>query len=193
MIIVIVVVVVFVIICNESIHNLPWVGLIWFDLTSIAIVIIGMTLYELALHYHLISSFLLYFLLICSPLHSILLYFKLIQLNSIRFCWIAFDFVSICPSVCPSAVCLSVCLSVWISFCFLFSSLSYRFSILSLFFFWWLFSFMNIFLAHSHAHAHTRILTCIWIYVPSYDSYILLQKSVSEESYSSDCIISYLI
>ena len=33
----------------------------------------------------------------------------------------------------------------------------------------------------------------IWIYVPSYDSYILLQKLVSEESYSSDSIISYLI
>ena len=44
-----------------------------------------------------------------------------------------------------------------------------------------------------HTHTRTRTHTYIWIYVPSYDSYILLQKLVSEESYSSDSIISYLI
>ena len=52
---------------------------------------------------------------------------------------------------------------------------------------------MNGFLTHTRTHTRTRTHTYIWINVPSYDSFILLQQYVSEESYSSDRIISYLI
>ena len=90
--------------------------------------------------------------------------------------------------------CLAVCLSGWISLCFLFflSFFSYFFSLS----FYFHFSFFTLFLWTSSSHTHTDTdthKTYIWIYVPSYDSYILLQKPVSEESYSSDSIISYLI
>ena len=84
----------------------------------------------------------------------------------------------ICPSVCLS-VYLFICLSVWLSFCFISLLISF------FFFFSYLFSYERL--------AHMRTHTYIWIYVPSDDWYILLKKTVSEESYSSDCIISYLI
>ena len=56
---------------------------------------------------------------------------------------------------------------------------------------------MNVSLTHTYTdtntHARTRTHTYIWMYVSSYASYILLRKDVSEELYSSNCIISYLI
>ena len=99
---------------------------------------------------------------------------------------------------------LSVSLSVWLSvslccmnkflFCFLCFSFSYRFSFSShLWFPFSSFYLMNIFLAHTCSHAHSRTLTYKWLHVSSYDFYVLLRKEVCEESYSSDCIISYLI
>ena len=199
---------------HSSCLALPCLALPWCEWTSITIVIIGMTLYELVLHYHIIlylitCFFILFLLLIRSP---ILLYFKSIWLDSILFYWIRFTvlfsivshinewFVSICPSVCSS-----VCLSVWISSCFHFSFFSvspfshflFLFFLFS-FFFFFCFLFYSFFTLFSHerlphTHTRTRTHTYIWIYVPSYDSYILLQQNVSEESYSSDSIISYLI
>ena len=128
-------------------------------------------------------------------LHSILFYSTLFQIDLIWFYSIEFDLLycsvlylismnDLCLSICPS-VCLLICINK-----FMFSLLhSLLFS---------LFSFLlNVFLTHTHMHMNThtraRTHTYIWIYVPSYDSYILLQKRVSEESYSSDSIISYLI
>ena len=103
--------------------------------TSITIVIIGMTLYELVLHYRIISyhisySFIWSLLQIWSPFHSILFYSTLFQIDliwfdSILFYWIRFTilfsivshinewFVSIHPSACLS-VRLSVCLFVYL-------------------------------------------------------------------------------
>ena len=98
----------------------------------------------------------------------------------ISYQWMICVYLSVRPSVY-----LSVCLSVWISLWFLF-----LFSFFSLFI---SFLFSHERLPHTHTHARTRTHTYIWIYVPSYDSYILLQKGVSEESYSSDSIMSYLI
>ena len=164
--------------------DLPCLVLSCAEWTSITIVIIGMTLYELVLHYHMLSY------LFCWFLHYCILF----QIGSIEFdllfiivSHINLWFVSICPSVC-----LSVSLSVWISICFLFSffSLSFLSSFLFLHSFFSLFSWTSY--SHTHTHAHTRTHTYIWIYVSSYDTCILLQKLVSEESYSSDCIISYL-
>ena len=139
--IVIIIVAVIVIICNESMYissclDLPYLVLSWVEWTNITIVIIGMTLYELVLHYitksyHIISyhiscSFVLSLLLIWSPFHTILFYSTLFQIDlfrieSILFYWIWFTllfsvvshinewFVSICPSIC-----LSVCLCVYL-------------------------------------------------------------------------------
>ena len=157
---------------------------------------------NITLSYHIIS-YLMFFYFI-SPFYSILFYFtsnwfdlilfSFILLNSIYYIvqysisyqWMICVYLSVRPSVCLS-VCLCVCLSVWISLCFLFSPVSsfFLFSFFSLSF------LMNVFLTHTHGHGHTH--TYIWIYVPSYDSYILLQKMVSDESYLSDNIISYLI
>ena len=111
---------------------LSCLALPWCEWTSITIVIIGMTLYELVLHYNIISyhilcSFILFLLLIWSPFYSILLYFKSIRFDSILFYfilfyWIRFTilfsivshtsewFVSIRPSVLPS-----VCLFIWMN------------------------------------------------------------------------------
>ena len=138
--------------------------------------------------------------------YSILLYFKLIRFDFILFfslllnsiyCIVQYSIsyqwmICVCLSV-RASVHLSVYLSVWISLCFLFSPVSCFFSSHFLFLYTlFLLSFlMNVFLTHTHTR--TRTHTYIWIYVPSYDSYILLQKRVSEESYSSDSIISYLI
>ena len=71
---------------------LPCLALPWCEWTSITIVITGMTLYELVLHYNIISYhilcfFILSLLLICSPTQH---YFKSIWLNSILFYWIWF-------------------------------------------------------------------------------------------------------
>ena len=185
----------------------------WCEWTSITIVIIGMTLYELVLHYIIISyhiscSYILSLLLIWYPFHSILFYSTLFQIDSILFHFIEFDLLycsvlyvismnDLCLSVRPS-VCLSVCLSVWISLCFLFSPVSLFFLYPFFFFSLFIFIFLSLLfsherLPHTHTRTRTRTHTYIWIYVPSYDSYILLQKPVSEESYSSDSIISYLI
>ena len=113
---------------------------------------------------------------------------------SISYQWMICVSLSVRPSVCLY-VCLFICMNK-----FMFSSLLFLHS----FFFIFLFSFVLLFFyslfswtssSHIHTHTQTRTRThkYIWIYVPSYDSYILLQKGVSEESYSSDSIISYLI
>ena len=91
----------------------------WFELTSITIVSNGMTLYELVLHYHIISYHILFsllsVLLICSPLYSI-------QLDStwlysigfdLSYCWVLY-FISM------NDLCLFVLLSVRSSVCLLF-------------------------------------------------------------------------
>ena len=112
---------------------LPCLSLLFLEWTNITIVIIGMTLYDLVLHYHIISYHIscsiLSLSLIWSPFHSIRLYFKsiwfdLIWFDLILFYWIRFTilfsivshinewFVSICPSVC-----LSVCMNKFLSYC----------------------------------------------------------------------------
>ena len=167
----------------------------------------------ITLSYHIISHVLLFYLFCCFDLHSLLFYsilfyfisnwfdsilFYSILLNLI-YCIVQYSIsyqwmVCVCLSIRPS-----VCLSVWISLCFVFSPVSlfflYSFFTLSLFIFFFSLSllsfFMNVFLTHTRTR--TRAHKYIWIYVPSYDSYILLQKGVSQESYSSDSIISYLI
>ena len=147
--------------------------------------------------YHIISHVLLFYLFCwfavhSIPFYSILLHFKSIRFDSIGFYWIWFTilfsivshvnewFVSICLSG-RLSYCLFICMNKFM-FSFLFSSLLF-------------FSFPSLFswTPSSHTHTRTHTHTYIWIYVPSSDSYILLQKPVSEESYSSDCIISYLI
>ena len=102
----------------------------------------------------------------------------------------------LCLSVRPFlrlSVCVFICMNKFIVFCSLlflhsFFTLSFLFSF-SFLFLYSLSFLMNIFLTHTRTRTHKYI----WIYVPSYDSYILLQKDVSEVSYSSDSIISYLI
>ena len=170
--------------------------------------------------YHTISRVRLFYLFCWFDLHCILFYFILNWLDWIRFYSIRLNsillnsiyyivqycisyqwMICVCLSICPSvslSVCLSFCWSVCLFICMnkflsLFSTLSFFFSFL-----FSLYSFlMNVFLTHTHVdgrgHTHIHGHTYIWIYVPSYDSYILLQKNVSEESYSSDSIISYLI
>ena len=109
--------------------------------------------------------------------HSILLYFKLIQFDSIyyivQYCISYQKMICVYLFVCPF-VCLFICMN------------KFMFSLLFLFSFSFL---MNVLLTHTYTRTHTFI----WIYFPSYDSYILLKKAVSEESYLSDIIISYLI
>ena len=143
-------------------------------------------------------------------IHSILFYSALFQIDSI---WSPFDLIefdllycSVLYLISMNDLCLSVRLSVYLFICmnkFMFSLLSCFFilSLLFLFSFHFHFSFftlfifislsflMNVFLTHTRTRTHKYI----WIYFPSYDSYILLQKDVSEESYSSDSIIPYLI
>ena len=157
--------------------------------------------------YHIISSFLLCLLRISSPLYTIQLYFNWTLFNFILFDWIRFIILFSIVSRINEwfvSIRLSVSLSVWLSvslccmnkflFCFLCFSFSYRFSFSShLWFPFSSFYLMNIFLAHTCSHAHSRTLTYKWLHVSSYDFYVLLRKEVCEESYSSDCIISYLI
>ena len=168
--------------------------------------------------YHMISHVLLFYLFCWFDLHCILFYsilfyfisnrfdlirFYSIQLNliycivqySISYQWMIFVCLSVRPSINPS-----VFLSLSFFICMnklMFSLLSCFFilSLLFLFSFHFHFSFFTLFSWTSSSHTRTRTRThkYIWIYVPSYDSYILLQKRVSEESYSSDSIISYLI
>ena len=104
---------------------------------------------------------------------------------SISYQWMICVYLSVCLFICMNKFMFSL-LSFFILSLLIFISLSFLF----------LFSFFSHErLPHTHTHTRTRTRThkFIWIYVPSYDSYILLQKAVSEESYSSDSIISYLI
>ena len=204
----IMIVIVAVIICNESMYISSCLVLSCLESTSISIsiVIIGMTLYELVLHYHIISYYIIpylmfvYFIssadLIFIVFYSILLYFKLIGHVSTLFDSILLNLIYYIVQYCISyqwmiCVCLSVyqfvcgfiCMNKFYSFI---SSLLFFFSLYSFLFSWLFFSH-----THSHTHGHTHMYK--WIYVPSYDSYILLQKFVRKVSYSSDCIISYLI
>ena len=87
-------------------------------------------------------------------------------------------------SICLS-VCLFICMNKFFSFLF-FTLFSYLFSPS-------FFSHERLPYSHTRTRTHTRTHKYIWIYVPPYDSYMFLQKDVSEESYSFDCIISYLI
>ena len=158
--------------------------------------------------YITISYFMFFYLISSADLFSILFYSTLFQID-----WIGFDsirlntillnsicyivqycisypwMICVCLSIRPS-VCLSVCLFICMnnfSPCFL----------LFLSLFSLLFSHERLPYTHTRTrtwtHTRTRTHKYIWIYVPSYDSYILLQKTVSEESYSSDCIISHSI
>ena len=91
----------------------------WFGLTSITIVIIGMTLYELVLHYHIISYHIipyhLFSNLICSALYFI-------QLDSTWLYSILFDlsYCSVLHLISMNDLCLFVLLSVRSSVCLLF-------------------------------------------------------------------------
>ena len=131
-------------------------------LTSITIVIIGMTSYELVLHYlmtshHISCSLILSLLLICSPFYSNLLYFKLILYDSIRFDSIEVDLLycsvlylismnDLCLSVRPF-VCLFICMN------------KFLFSPLSLLYIFPLFLFSYEHLPHTHTRTRTRTRT----------------------------------
>ena len=145
------------------------------------------------LSYHIISYLMFFYFISSAALFSILFYWIRF---TVLFCIVSHTnewFVSVCPSVC-SSVCVFICMNK-----FMFSLLSCFFilSFLFLFSLHFHFSFFTLFsherLPHTHIRTRTRTHKYIWIYVPSYDSYILLQKPVSEESYSSDSIISYMI
>ena len=162
----------------------------------------------ITISYHIISYVFLFYLFCWFDLHSIPFYSTLFQIDLILFyfillnliyyivqyCishineWMIWIYLPVHPSVCLSD-CLFICMNKFIFSllsCFFILSLLFLFSFSFLF----LYSFlMNVFLTHTRTRTHTYI----WIYIPSYDSYILLQKEVSEESYSSDSIISYLI
>ena len=127
----------------------------------------------IAISYHIKSYLLVSLLLIW--FYSILVKFNLFEIDSIQFDSIRLKLIYYIVQYSISyqwmiCVYLSVCLSV-------------RFSSLLSF-------LMNAFLTHTYTD---KTNTYIRLYVPSYDSYILLQQNVSEESYSSDSIISYLI
>ena len=140
------------------------------------------------------------------PLFSILLYLKLIRFDLILFYFILLNLIYYIVQYCISyewmiCVYLSVRLSVCVFICMnkfiVYSFFVFFFLFLFSFFLFSLYSFFTLFsyerLPHTYTHTLTRTHKCIWIYFPSYDSYILLQKPVSEESYSSDSIMSYLI
>ena len=145
--------------------DLTWLDSSWLDLTSITIVIIGMTLYELVLHYHIISyhnscSFILSLLLIWSPFYSILVNFKSILFDSILFfillnlIYYIFQYCisyqwMICVYLVRSSVCLSVCLFICMNK-FMFSLLSCFFSLYPFSLFSWTSS------SHTHGHGHTN-------------------------------------
>ena len=168
-------------------HVLSYPVLSCLDLTSITTVIIGMTLYELVLYYHTISYHIilylmcfLFYLFCWFDLHSILFYSTLFQIDSIWLDLILFysTLLNSIYYIVQYSISYQWMICVYLSVC-----LSVRFSSLLSF-------LMNAFLTHTYTD---KTNTYIRLYVPSYDSYILLQKPVSEESYSSDCIISYLI
>ena len=105
---------------------LPCLVLFYLELTSITIVIIGMTLYELVLHYHIIS-YLMFFNFISSAdlisilFCSILFYFISNWLDSILFYLIEYVFIEFNLLHCSVlylifvSICPSVCLSVYLS------------------------------------------------------------------------------
>ena len=134
----------------------------------------------ITISYHIISN-LLFSCLFCW------LVLDCIQFDSIEFDWIWFIMLySIVSHINEWFVRLFVCLFVCLFICM--NKFLFRFLFCSPLF---SYLFSDERLAHWHDHLWTH--TYIWIYVPSYDWHILLQKTVSEESYSSDCIISYLI
>ena len=120
-VIVMIMVFVIVITCNESMYISSRLVLSFLDLTSSTNVIIGMTLYELVLHYHIIFHDLLSHLFCWLFLQSILFYLISNWFDSIPLIWILFTilfsivphinewFVSICPSVYLSVL-LLICI-----------------------------------------------------------------------------------
>ena len=101
---------------------LPSLVFSWFELASITIVILSMTLYELVIHCNNIS-YLMFFNLISSAelslFHSILFYSTLFQIDSILFYSIRFDsieskllYCSVLYLISMNDLCLSVRLSV---------------------------------------------------------------------------------
>ena len=123
-VIVIVIVAVIVIICNEYMYissclPLPYLILSCIEWTSITIAIIGMTLYDLVLHYHIISYLMFFYFISSADLISILFYSLLLNLiyhivqYSISYQWMICVYLSVCPSVCiviSGLDCLSFCL-----------------------------------------------------------------------------------
>ena len=150
----------------------------------------------ITISYYIISYLYVSYVFCGLVLHCILFIFISIRFDSILFDSILFDwirfmiFFSIVSHINEwfVSICLSFRLSVyvWISFCFLFS-FSYRSSFLCLFFF--LISVSSLLpctCIHADTPVHMNVCSFLWLVH-------LLQKTVSEESYSNDCIISYLI
>ena len=140
----IVIVVAFVIICNESVYISSCLIFYWLELTSITIVLIGITLYELVLHYNIISyhiscSLILSLLLISSPY----IFFSIVS-HIIE--W----FVSICPSVCLSVY---LCEKDFVPSSSRFSSLS---SLFPIFFFFFSHERLPHTPMHIYTHTHTH-------------------------------------
>ena len=107
--------------------------------------------------YHIVSSFHLSVVLICSPLYSIQL--DSIQFDLIQYYSIELD-LSYCSVLCLISmnglclfvllsVCLLIYLSVWITFCFLFSSLLLSFLYLISF-------YMNVWHTHLNTCGHSH-------------------------------------
>ena len=163
---------------------LPFLALSCLESTSITIVIIGMTLYELVLHYNIISyhiscTFILSLLLIWSAdLISIVFYSTLFQIDWIRFYSIEFDsillnliyyivqycisyqwMICVCQSICPS-VCLSICLFICMNNFSLFSLLYSSFFSLSF--------LMIVFLTHTQSNSHKHTATQIHMNIRSF-------------------------
>ena len=101
----IVIVIDIVIICYESMYissflALPWLVLSCLEWTSITIVIVGMTLYDLVLHYIIISYLMFFYFISSADLFSILFYWIRF---TVLFCIVSHTnewFVSICLSIC---------------------------------------------------------------------------------------------
>ena len=145
---------------------LSWLVLFCLEWTSITIVIIGMKLYELVLHYIIISYhiscfFILSLLLIWSPFYSILfnLIYYVVQ-YSISYQWMICVYLSVCLFVC-----LFICMNKFIFSllsCFLILSLLFLFS------FHFHFSFFTLFLWTSSSHTHTDTDTHIHMNICSF-------------------------
>ena len=138
--------------------------------------------------FNLISSADLFF----TPFRTNLFYSTLFLIDSIWSYWIRFYWMrfTILFSIVPHlnewfvCICLFVCIFISMIKCF-FSSFLFSFFLFSFLF---LLSFlMNVFLTHrctytdTCTHTDTHIHINIWLYVSSYDSYVLLQKAVSED------------